>query len=227
MIQVLLADDHKLVRSGLKSLLSEKTGDMTVVAEASTGLEVLALLETTPADVVLMDIYMPNMNGIEATRQIRERFPQVKVLMLTMTDTPQWVNESLEAGAQGYLLKSTGYKELLFAIRTVYEGEAYFSTDLTKLLLQQVNAGAKGVAATPQVDGNSQGTAQPLSAGITPRELDVLRLIAQGYTNQQNGEMLLTSKRTIESHRQNLLEKTGAGNTATLVLYAAHHGLLE
>lgn len=226
MIQVLLADDHKLVRSGLKSLLSEKTGDMTVVAEASTGLEVLALLETTPADVVLMDIYMPEMNGIEATRQIRESFPQVKVLMLTMADTPQWVSESLEAGAQGYLLKSTGYKELLLAIRTVYEGEEYFSTDLTKLLLQQVNNSASG-AATLRIDGNSQGIAQPLPAGITPRELDVLRLIAQGYTNQQIGEMLLTSKRTVESHRQNLLEKTGAGNTATLVLYAAHHSLLK
>lgn len=231
MIQVLLADDHKLVRDGLKSLLHHKTQDIQVVAEAATGTEVLSLLETIAVDVVLMDIDMPQMNGIEATRKIRERFPQVKVLMLTMADNDQWARESLAAGAQGYLLKSGGHKEVLLAIRSVHEGEEYFSSDLTKLLLRQVDASSsQAAAAAPGTEqGTSDGPAstQPLPVSISPRELEVLQLIAQGYTNTQIGELLFNSKRTVETHRQNLLAKTGTNNTATLIRFALEHKLLK
>jgi DNA-binding NarL/FixJ family response regulator len=228
MIRVIIADDHKLVRDGLKSLLAQAAADMQVVGEAANGREVLALLEKVEADVVLMDVDMPELNGIETTRHLARQFPGAKVLMLTMADNEQWVLESVQAGAQGYLLKSAGRKELLTAIRTVAQGEEHFSTDLTKMLLQKVQAAGKGSSApvpppVPGVNAPPPGSPVPMS----PRELEVLRLIAKGHTNHQIAEVLFTSRRTVETHRQNLLEKTGTNNTATLVLYAASNGLLE
>ncbi len=228
MIRVIIADDHKLVRDGLKSLLEQAAADMEVVGEAANGREVLALLGKTEADVVLMDVDMPELNGIEATRQLAERFPQVNVLMLTMTDNEQRVLESVQAGAQGYLLKSAGRKELLTAIRTVAEGEEHFSTDLTKMLLQKVQAaGRASTAPSPPAVPGVNTPPPKLPVPMSPRELEVLRLIAKGHTNHQIAEVLFTSRRTVETHRQNLLEKTGTNNTATLVLYAASNGLLE
>ncbi len=220
MINVLIADDHKIVRDGLKSILMQHPGELAVAAEAASGTEVLTLLENVAADLVLMDIDMPGVNGIEATRQIRERFPAVKVVILTMTDSEQSVRESIAAGAQGYLLKSGGHKELLHAIHSVAEGEEYFSVELTKMLLQRMQSAGSAQAARGAMP---EGVAVQLS----PRELEVLRLIAKGHTNHQIGEMLFTSRRTVETHRQNLLEKTGTNNTATLILYAAEHNLLH
>jgi len=233
MISVLIADDHKLVRDGLKSILKQYPHEMQIAGEAASGQEVLDQLEKSPADLVLMDIDMPGMNGIEATRLARERFPGVKVIMLTMADNEQWVGQSLEAGAQGYVLKSAGRKVLLQAIRSVGEGEEYFSPDLTKLLLAKRLSPADGHRAVPAAAGAQAGNGQSAAgasqgvAAISPRELEVLRLIAQGHTNQQIGELLFTSRRTVETHRQNLLEKTKCNNTATLILYAASHGLLD
>jgi DNA-binding NarL/FixJ family response regulator len=175
-----------------------------------------------------MDVDMPELNGIDATRQLARQFPGVKVLMLTMSDNEQWVLESVQAGAHGYLLKSAGSKELLVAIRAVAEGEEYFSKDLTKLLLQKMQASgpASAVAAPPPVPaGHTQPLRPPVA--LSPRELEVLHLIAKGHTNHQIAELLFTSRRTVESHRQNLLEKTGTNNTATLILHAALNGLLE
>ena len=228
MIRVLIAEDHKLVRDGLKSLLTQSAPDMEVVGEAASGREVLSLLETRAVDLVLMDVDMPDGNGIDTTRTLTGRFPGVKVLMLTMADSAHWVLESVQAGAHGYLLKSAGRKELLMAIRTVAAGEEYFSTDLTRMLLQKVRALEAGpAAAAPPPIGGPDATAGKPPVALSPRELEVLRLIAKGHTNTQISELLFTSRRTVESHRQNLLEKTGAHNAATLVLYAAAHGLLE
>lgn len=228
MIRVIIADDHKLVRDGLRSLLAQAAADMEVVGEAGNGREVLAVLEKTEADVVLMDVDMPELNGIDTTRQLAGPFPQVKVLMLTMADNEQWVIESVQAGAHGYLLKSAGRKELLTAIRTVAGGEEHFSTDLTKMLLQKVQAAGRAstAPAPPPVPGENAGSPKP-PVPMSPRELEVLRLIAKGHTNHQIAEVLFTSRRTVETHRQHLLEKTGTNNTATLVLYAASNGLLE
>jgi DNA-binding NarL/FixJ family response regulator len=225
MIHVLLADDHKLVRDGLKSVLQQTAEDMLVVGEASNGVEVLSLLETVAAEVVIMDIDMPQLNGIEATRLLRERFPQIRVVMLTMAENEQWARESLQAGAQGYVLKSASHQELLQAIRAVHQGEEYFSAALTKRLLQQSSPGASN--ATNPGASQPQAASQSLFEPISPRELEVLRLIAQGYTNHQIGELLFTSKRTVETHRQNLLTKTRANNTATLIRFAVQQGLLE
>ena len=234
MTTLLIADDHKLIREGLKSMLLHPGGDIVLAGEAASGAEVLSRLEEGAADVVLMDYDMPGMNGIETTRLVRERFPQVKVLMLTMMDNEKFILESIQAGAQGYVLKTASYKELLRAIHLVAEGEEYFSSDITRMLLRKMQAApaapadASGREPMPASGGASSAgaAAQAAPVGISPRELEVLRLIAKGHTNHQISEMLFNSRRTIETHRQNLLEKTGANNTATLILYAASHGLL-
>ena len=172
-----------------------------------------------------MDIDMPHMNGIEATKLLRERFPQVSVVMLTMADNEQWARESLQAGAQGYMLKSAGHQELIQAIRMVHQGEEYFSAALTKRLLQQSSPGPSN--GTNPGASQPPATSQSLSDPISPRELEVLRLIAKGYTTHQIGELLFTSRRTVETHRQNLLTKTKANNTATLIRFAVEQGLLQ
>jgi DNA-binding NarL/FixJ family response regulator len=231
MIRVIIADDHKLIRDGLQSMLLQAEGEVAIAAQAASGREVLELLEKDEADVVLMDVDMAGLNGIEATRQVRERFPRVKVLMLSMMDNEKFIAEAIGAGAQGYLLKTSGYKELLHAIRTVADGEEYFGADIAKMLLQKMQEAPQPLPATGPEPGPVQGGvfagAAEGASTLSPRELEVLRLIAKGYTNQQISELLFNSRRTIETHRQNLLEKTGATNTATLILYAASHGLLE
>jgi len=225
MISVIIAEDHKLVRQGLKVLLTGEAAGVEIAGEAAGGLEAIELLEKQTADLVLMDIDMPGMNGIAATGIIKERFPTVKVLMLTMMENEQYLVDALRAGAQGYVLKSAGYKELLHAVRTVAGGEEYISTNVAKMLLRNArlsSAEATGAPATAM----GQAADRPLPAAISPRELEVLRLIVQGHTNARIAELLFNSRRTIETHRQNLLEKTGTNNTATLVLYAVSHGLL-
>ena len=224
MITVILADDHTLVRDGLRSILGQAPGEIAVAGEAASGGEVLDLLEKGGADLVLMDVNMPGMNGIDASRQVRERFPEVKVLMLSMMDNEAFIAEALRAGAQGYLLKNCGHQELLRAIRTVAAGEEYFGSDITRMLLRKLQEASPGSAISP-VAATGAAT-QAVTTAISPRELEVLRLIAKGHTNHQISELLFTSRRTVETHRQNLLVKTGTNNTATLILYAASHGLL-
>jgi DNA-binding NarL/FixJ family response regulator len=226
MIRIIIADDHKLVRESIKALLAEAADNIEIAGEATGGREAIGLLEKGEVDLVLMDVDMPGMNGIEATEIIKERFPGVKVLMLTMMDNEQYLAGALRAGATGYVLKSAGHKELLHAIGTVAGGEEYFSADVVKMLLRKPQSSPPDATNAPDFLG-AHAPGQSLPAAISPREMEVLRLIAQGYTNTQIAEMLFNSRRTIETHRQKLLEKTGAKNTAMLVLYAVSHGLLE
>jgi DNA-binding NarL/FixJ family response regulator len=194
---------------------------------AASGTELLALLERQEADVVLMDLDMPQLNGIEATRLVTERFPRVRVLVLSMLENEQYILDALRAGAKGYLLKSAGAKEVLFAIHTVAEGGEYFGTDVAKGLLLKLQ-NTRPAAPRERSPEKRNGTPNP-TAGvtITPRELEVLQLIAKGYTTVQIAERLAASKRTVETHRHNLLDKTSSSNTAALLLYAATHRLLE
>jgi DNA-binding NarL/FixJ family response regulator len=221
MIKVLIADDHKLVREGLKYVLTLSDADIEIIGEAVSGQEAISFLEKTEVDVVLMDIDMPGGNGIETTLHLKQFFPQVKVLMLTMAENEQFVHDSLKAGAKGYLLKSAGLRELLYAIRTVAEGEEYFSAEVTKMLLNKVTYPSPATAVPAQVKG------QKSVVNLSAKEMEVLLLIADGYTNQQIADKTCTSKRTVESHRQSLLEKTGCNNTATLIRFAATHHLLD
>jgi DNA-binding NarL/FixJ family response regulator len=218
MIKLIIADDHKLIRDGLKAILTDRQEEVQVVGEAASGNELIAMLAHIPAEMVLMDIQMPEMDGLQATQYIKEHFPHIQVLVLSMMEQERYVAEAIKAGALGYILKTTDAEELFHAIQTVARGEQYISTQIAMKLLNNLKA--------PQAGKVSAAALDPSNA-ISKREREVLQLIARGYTNQQIADMTFTSKRTVESHRQSLLEKTGSKNTASLIVFASKHHLLD
>lgn len=212
-IRVLIADDHKIFRDGIKSLL-DREKDILVIGEASNSGEVLAQVNETAIDVVLMDIDMGKPNGIETTRIIKENFPDVNILILSMMGLPEFISQALEMGATGYLLKNTGKEEVLAAIRSVAKGDSYFSkevsTSLVDILYQKSNKHRKN-SKTP----------------LSNREIEVLKLIALEYSNAEIAKELFISIRTVDTHRRNLLEKLNVKNTAGLVKYAISNSLIK
>ena len=216
MIKVLLAEDHNIVRNGIRSLL-DKQADINVVGEATNGLEVLHIVDKgVKPDVVLTDINMPNLNGLALIEQLRQRLPDVKVLILSMLDHENYVMQAVGAGASGFLLKNVGEEEMMFAIRHVSAGNLYVCSELMSKFIAKVSS-------IPQEDDNEIKVAIDLSR----REIEILLLIAEGLTNNEIAEKLFTSRRTVEGHRQNLLEKTGARNTATLIRFAVRNGIID
>lgn len=215
MIRVFLTDDHTILRDGIRALLSLQP-DLEVVGEASNGEELLSQLATTPVDVVLIDINMPVMDGFTTMGHLRESYPDVRVLVLSMLDHESYVNRMLEAGADGYVLKNADIAEISHAIRTVAGGRPFLCTEIGLDMLQKL------VRNAPPSDGT-----RPRSGDLSKRELEVLRLIAEGLTSAEIADRLFTSKRTIETHRQNIIEKTQAKNTAALIKFAVSNGLLE
>jgi two-component system response regulator NreC len=214
-IRLLLADDHTVLRTGLRMLLNAQS-DMEVVGEAADGAEaVKRTLELRP-DVVLMDISMGSMNGLTATRQIRTRLPQVKVLVLTMHDDEEYLKQVLEAGATGYLLKAAADTELVVAIRAVNRGEVYLYPSFTKVLLDDLKWKRGGEVDSPQ---DSYGL-------LSQREREILQMVALGYTNQQIGDRLFLSIKTVETYRARLMAKLNLRSRADLVRYALQKGLL-
>jgi len=218
MTRILLADDHTILRDGIRSLLSAEP-DLDIVGEASNGAEVLALLEQTPADVVLMDVQMPVLDGFATMPELRSRFPDVRVLVLTMLDHENYVARMLDAGALGYVLKNAAITEITYAIRTVATGSPFLCTEIGLNMLYK----AVAQAATHSVDGDDTRA----GGDLTARELEVLKLIAEGMTNSEIADKLFTSKRTIETHRQNIISKTHAKNTAALIKLAVSRGLIS
>jgi DNA-binding NarL/FixJ family response regulator len=216
MIRIIITDDHKIIRDGIKAMLGEEAS-LQIVAEAVNGKDLQAILSTTEADVILMDIQMPEMDGLEATRFVAEHYPSVRVLALSMVNDQKQIQEIMKAGALGYLLKTTGKQELIHAIKTVAEGTKYISTDLALNLLDNISM---------QGSGKSSIQVNSYSGDISEREMEVLTLIGQGLTNSEISEKLFVSRRTIESHRQLLLEKTHCNNTASLIKYAITRGLI-
>ncbi|MBT9393229.1 response regulator transcription factor [Hymenobacter sp. NST-14] len=227
MIQILLADDHAILRDGIRALLSREA-DLCVVGEAGTGRQLLELLATTPADVVLMDINMPVLDGFATMPFLREQFPQVRVLVLSMLDHENYVHRMFEAGALGYVLKNADSAEITHAIRTVAAGQPFLCTEIGLGLLSRVMERTPPPAAGARPAGSPGGSpASPAGrADLSGREREVLQLIAEGYTNAEISEKLFTSKRTIETHRQNIIEKTQAKNTAALIRLAMAEGLI-
>jgi DNA-binding NarL/FixJ family response regulator len=218
MTRIILADDHAILRDGIRALLSAEP-DLEVVGEANNGAEVLAMLETTPADVVLMDVQMPVLDGFATMPELRERFPDVRVLVLTMLDHENYVARMLEAGALGYVLKNAAISEITHAIRTVAAGSPFLCTEIgLNMLFKAVAQSSSHVA------DEGSGSA---GADLTARELEVLKLIAEGLTNAEISDKLFTSKRTIETHRQNIIAKTQAKNTAALIKLAVSRGLIS
>lgn len=215
-IKVLLADDHAIVRNGIISLL-EKESSIEVIAEASNGVEVLELLQAgTIPDIIVTDISMPLMNGLELTAQIQANYPTVKVLILTILDQENYINQAFEAGASGYLLKNVNIAEIIFAINQLHLGYNYICTSIGMNLLISSQAKFSMLSKTSTTD-----------VQISKREVEILKLIAEGYTNSEIADKLYTSKRTIEGNRQSLLDKTGKKNTAALINFVVRHGLID
>ena len=208
-IKLIIADDHVIFRKGLRTILNE-LDEIKVVGEASNGHELLDQLKHQKADLVFMDIRMPGMDGIEATRKVCERFPDTRVIALTMHEEIGYFNQMVEAGASGFLLKKTTRDELQKAIHMVMEGENYFSEEFISHA-QSLNRPRQK---NPMIE-------------LTDREDEVLNLICKGYSNAEIGKHLGVSVRTVDGHRARLLEKTGAKNSPHLVLYAIKNGLVK
>ncbi|RZK51902.1 MAG: response regulator transcription factor [Hymenobacter sp.] len=215
MIRIFLVDDHAVLRQGLRDLLADQPG-ITIVGEASNGQELLDQLPTVPADVVLLDLNMPGMGGLETTQQLQKHHPAVRVLVLSMLSSAEHILQMLDAGAQGYVLKNAGLAELTFGIQMAAAGQLFLCAEVGFAALHQLRAARHPLA---------EGAAEKANS-LSKREMEVLQLIAEGLTNQEIADRLYNSKRTIETHRQNIMEKTGAKNTAALVRYAVGEGLL-
>ena len=210
-ISIIIVDDHNLFRNGLKLLLNT-TPNMQVIAEADNGKNFLDLLNITTPDIVLMDIDMPVMGGIEATQLAIQRIPHLKIITLSMVGEEDYYFKMIDAGARGFLIKNSDIIEVRNAIRTVHEGRTYFSEDLLLNIVKNIRT--------------SSITHKETSL-LSEREIEVLQQICFGLSNFQIADLLHISKRTVDKHRANLLEKTNSKNTANLVMYAMKHKLIE
>ena len=212
-IRVLLADDHTILRDGIRALLDDQT-DIEVIGEAGDGQATVKMTAQLQPDVVVMDIAMPLLNGLEATRQIQRDFPQVKVLILTMHENEEYIRQVLAAGALGYVLKDAAARDLIGAIRAVYQGEAVLSPAITRLVIE---------------DYLRWGDIRPpdSSNGLTSREREVLQLIAEGYTNKEIAEILCISIKTVQSHRTNLMSKLDLHDRGELIKYAIQKKIID
>lgn len=211
--RIVLADDHALIRHGVKKMIEENPA-FKVVGEAADGLELIELLKTTPADLAILDISMPNLRGIEAIREVRKICPQIKVLMLTMHKGEQYLCSAFASGADGYLLKEDSDTELLPAIARVRQGELYISPNLSSDFPEDVIASCTRWS---EAEGEI----------LTPREKQILQLVAEGVTSRDIADKLDISKRTVEHHRANMMKKLNIKRVADLIKYAIGRGLSD
>jgi two-component system response regulator NreC len=213
MIKVVVADDHTILRQGIKALLDNQAG-IEVIGEAKDGREALTLIERLQPDVILMDIAMPGLNGLEATRRIKKKFPKIKVLVLTMYTNEEYVFQILQAGANGYLVKETAFQDLISAITAVYRDEAFMSPSISKQVINRYTQRAQ----------KSNDTACDV---LTTREREVLQLIAEGSSSKKIAEALFISPKTVETHRTHIMDKLNIHNRTDLVKYAIRKGIVD
>ncbi len=216
-IKILLADDHQLILDGINLLLKDAP-DIDIVDEANHGDEVLDVLTRRKIDVILMDINMPVKDGITTTREVKEHYPDVKVLALTMVKEGPIITKMLDAGASGYILKNTSKDELISAIRKVANGSKYFSSDVSEEMMNNF-------AATKEKMKAANATIQ--KDHLTTREIEIIKLIVEGYSNAEIAEKLIRSPRTVDTHRTNIMKKINVHNIAGLIKYAMANGLTE
>jgi two-component system response regulator NreC len=213
-VRVLVADDHTILRAGLKMMLNAQP-DIEVVGEASDGHQAIAEAQRLAPDVIIMDITMPDCNGIEATKQVKRLMPETRVLVLTMHENEEYLFQMLRAGASGYMLKEAADTELISAIRVVSSGRFYLSPSAQSMMvsdyLQRVHTGEE----------------RDSYSALTEREREILKLVAEGYTNNQIGERLFISPKTVDTHRTHIMDKLNLHSRAELVKYAMRRGLLE
>jgi DNA-binding NarL/FixJ family response regulator len=212
-VRILLADDHAVVRSGLRAVLDSEP-DFRVVAEAGDGAEAVDLCREQEIDLAILDVSMPRLTGLQAAREITRQWPTVRVLMLSMHENEQYFFEALKAGAAGYVLKSAANRDLVEACRAAMRGESFLYPPAVTALVRDYLEGARAGVATPH---------DPL----TPRELEVVKLIAEGHTSDEIGQMLVISRKTVDRHRANVLEKLGLRNRVDVTRYAIRRGLVE
>ncbi len=212
-IRILLADDHTVMRAGLRLLL-ERQPDMAVVAEAEDGRQAVALADSDPPDVAVMDVGMPNLNGIEATRQIAARHPGTAVVILSMHSDESYVMRALKAGARAYLLKDSAEADLIRAVRTVRQGKSFFSPAVSKMLLEDY---------VHQLEQRGEVDSYEL---LTTREREILQLLAEGKSNKDVANLLNLSLYTVETHRAHILQKLGLHTVPDLILYAVRKGII-
>ena len=211
MLHILVADDHGIVRSGLRMLIERQDG-MRVVAEAEDGVAAVEAAQREHPDVAVLDVAMPRMTGIQATREIRAHCPETSVLLLSMHDEERYLYDAMKAGASGYVLKRAADEDLIDAVRSVAAGRPFMSAVTQTALVKE------------WID---QGEDAGPRDRLTPRELDVVKLIAEAYTNKQIAQILKVSEKTVESHRANVLAKLGMRDRVELVRYAIRRGLIE
>jgi NarL family two-component system response regulator LiaR len=210
-IRVMIVDDHVIVREGLRALLT-KSEDLEVVGEASNGQEAIQQIESTKPDVVLMDLVMPEMDGIEAIERITAENENIRILVITTYSGDDLVFPAIKAGAHGYLLKDSGSERLVEAIRQVYQGEPFLHPDIARKLMEEVHPSKP-----------DRGAADPLTA----RELEVLSLLARGMSNQEISEQLLITEITVRSHTSHILDKLHLANRVQATLYALREGMVD
>lgn len=212
MIRVLIVEDHQLVRAGLRALL-ERAADIEIVGEASNGLEAVELVPSLKPDVLLMDIMMPRLNGIQAAERIRDMKLPVYVILLSMHADEGLVRQALSSGVRGYVLKTSVSDELLMAVRAASHGEMYLSASISSIL-------------THSASQHKVGADEPLDT-LSPREKEILQLIAESHTSVEIAEMLFISEKTVEKHRSSLMDKLNIHNLAGLVRFAVKSGLVD
>ncbi len=214
-IKVIITDDHKMFREGIKNILNDRD-DIEVIAEVGSGEELMEKISKNTAHVILMDIHMPGINGIETTKIIKKKYPNIAILPLSTSDDDSYIIQMVNAGAKGYVLKSTGIEELVTAIKTLAKGDSYFCKEASNTILAQLNK--------PK---NEKSHKTKNDTPLSDREIEVLKLIAEGLTNKEIGERLFISVRTVDTHRRNLHQKLNIKNTAGLMNYAIKNKLLE
>lgn len=213
--RILLVDDHQLIIDGLKGFIEDEP-DYMVVGEANNGNDAIRLAEILKPDVILMDIEMPEVSGIQASEEIKKNHPGIKVIIVSMHQEKELIKKLVEKGVDGYLLKTSGKYEVLSAIATVINGHTYFSQDVTQSLLNK-NKGTMNVS-------NSEVMSLTF---LTQREVEILRLVAEGLTNKEIGSTLYISHRTVDTHRTNLMKKLDITNVAGLIRFAFRSGLIQ
>lgn len=213
MIQILIAEDHLMVRAGIKALL-EKAGDIKILGEASNGQEAVDLTRELKPDVLIMDIMMPRMNGIQAAQNIRDLKLPTYILLLSMYSDPGFVHQALQSGVKGYVLKSSVSDELLWAVRIVANGQTFLSSPISEMLVENA------------IHQHSAPDSDPLS-NLSPREKEILQLIAEEYTSGEIAKMLFITEKTVEKHRAKLIEKLNVRNLAGLVRWAVKSHLVD
>jgi len=209
-VKVLIVDDHAIVRAGLRALLKSEDG-MDLVGEATSGEEALQLSQELHPNVIVLDLSLPGMDGIQVTRQIKVEQPEIRILILTVHEDEALLREAINAGASGYIIKHAAESELISAIHSVLMNDIYVHPKLIRALLVEPEPGNTAVVSPVEI--------------LPPREIEILRLIVQGYTNRQIAAELSLSVRTVEGHRSNLTEKLGLHSRVDLVRYARKHGL--